>query len=85
MFSFLCKMNAFDPSLMEEPDYQVRLDGYKEALEMIQNMSETSWNEHFIRIVIFNCLFTIRMVRSIFFFSICRILERLWNVCVTEN
>lgn len=78
-------MNAFDPSLMEEPDYQVRLDGYKEALEMIQNMSETSWNEHFVRIVIFNCLFTIRMVCLIFFFSICRIFEHFLSICVTAN
>ncbi|XP_015925192.1 small subunit processome component 20 homolog [Parasteatoda tepidariorum] len=53
-------LNALDSSLVEEPDYQQRLDGHKKALEAIKQMDETTFNENFIRIIIFNSSFTIR-------------------------
>ncbi|GFR31611.1 small subunit processome component 20 homolog [Trichonephila clavata] len=58
--SIISKINAYDTSMMDEPDYQSRLDGHKEILEVIPNMDEASFNVDFIRIAIFNSSFTLR-------------------------
>ncbi|GFU14944.1 small subunit processome component 20 homolog [Trichonephila clavipes] len=58
--SIVSKINAYDTSMIGEPDYQSRLDGHKEILEVISNMDEASLNVEFIRIAIFNSSFMIR-------------------------
>ncbi|KFM72554.1 Small subunit processome component 20-like protein, partial [Stegodyphus mimosarum] len=60
MASVIEKMNAFDPNMVSEPNYQERLNGHKEALEIIRGMDKTSVNEDFLRIIIYNSSFMIR-------------------------
>ncbi|GFY40068.1 small subunit processome component 20 homolog [Trichonephila inaurata madagascariensis] len=63
--SIVSKINAYDTSIIGEPDYQSRLDGHKEILEVIINMDEASLNVEFIRIAIFNSSFMIRTINDL--------------------
>ncbi|KAG8180889.1 hypothetical protein JTE90_018389 [Oedothorax gibbosus] len=57
------KANAYDPNSLGEPDYQLRLDAHKETLKKVE--AEQSFNEDFIRIVIFNSSYMIRVCDDI--------------------
>ncbi|CAL1294349.1 unnamed protein product [Larinioides sclopetarius] len=58
--NIVSKINAFDLRMIGEPDYQLRLDGHKEALEIVKGVDEKTINEDFIRIIIFNSSYVIR-------------------------
>lgn len=70
-------MNAYDPKSLGEPDYQLRLDGHKETLDIVKHMNDQSFNEDFIRIMIFNSSYMIRMVCKVLFNVIKFIFENI--------
>ncbi|GAB6033711.1 U3 snoRNP protein [Chamberlinius hualienensis] len=56
------KLNAWNPRRLEEPDYMLRLDGFKEAQD-IQSIDPS--NPGLLFIVIYNCFYSIRSVNDL--------------------